>query len=241
MARVHTTFDPSSKTGTWFSLLLIGVGSVCFSLSVWMGCGAAKLTREGETTVGRVASVATEVERDSNGNDRIAYRSTIRFRDRAGKSREIVHNGKLQKRQQVEVLYLPSAPQSAELNRFSAIWTAPLLFGGIGLALLGGGAWMVGRCQRASEDRDWLMQNGEKITAEICGVVQQRSYRNHGQRNVLYHLVARTVEPNAFAGIKFESPGIQGEPSGDVVGRSVEILVDPNDPQRYYMDVTQLA
>jgi hypothetical protein len=97
------------------------------------------------------------------------------------------------------VVYLASAPAKGKLNRPSAIWAGPALLGVFALLTLGFGGWMYCSCHRAAEDREWLLANGERITGEICGVLENRSVGDRAYRNTTYRLVARATELPASA------------------------------------------
>lgn len=59
------------------------------------------------------------------------YHSTVEFTGTDGKKHQYAQNGfcALRKGEKVKVLYLPSDPQKASVDRFGAIWGSTLLIG----------------------------------------------------------------------------------------------------------------
>jgi hypothetical protein len=115
----------------WHSLLLAVFAVILLAASAH----TYRTTRDFVRTAQQSTGVVVRMLR--NGD---AFYPRVRFSDAAGRFHEF-NSKKIRSPpgytagEQVQVLYLPDAPETARIGRFSELWFAPVIFGAIGVAL----------------------------------------------------------------------------------------------------------
>jgi len=166
-------------------------------------------------------------------------RPKVRFRTEAG--REIIFVSqtgsqppKFHEGEPVVVLYDRADPSQASINTFGEQWIEPLILGGLGSGFLlvgGGAAYAIARSNRI---REWLLANGTRVTATCTGVELKRDVRVNGRSP--YRIQAQWLNPATSLVHVFESPNLWFDPRPYFNGPTVDVLIDPNNPTRHYMD-----
>ncbi|MFI8962166.1 DUF3592 domain-containing protein [Streptomyces sp. NPDC053493] len=124
-----------------FGALFSGIGLVLAGVSV------SYLT-DGERAPGTVVALEWEEHgggsrKGRTGDEPVAHPvvaftpaggSPTRFREFTGSNPPAYEVG-----ERVEVLYRPDSPEDARIDGFAALWLLPLIFGGIGLVIVGVG------------------------------------------------------------------------------------------------------
>jgi hypothetical protein len=116
----------------WHSIFL-GV----FAVALFAACGYGyKSTRDFLRSAQRSTGVVVNVA----GDPEQATYPHVRFVDSTGQAHEFdsdlhSHPSRYSVGEQVPVLYLPDAPQTAQIEGFMELWMLPLITGIIGLAL----------------------------------------------------------------------------------------------------------
>ncbi len=138
----------------------------------------------------------------------------------------------------VTVLYEPSQPEKAKINALSELWFIPLVSGGIGtLFILMGGCpllYMALSRRRSA----WLKEHGQRVQADIAEVILDTRYRLNGQHP--YRIIAQWQDPAQQTLRTFRSDAIWFDPAPFVKTKKVDVLIDPNDPKRYWMNTSFL-
>jgi hypothetical protein len=140
--------------------------------------------------------------------------------------------------ERVAVLYDPQQPYSASLNSFASLWGATVALGIAGVAFTGPGIgffiW-----KRASDRKNaWLYRNGRRIQAEITGVKLDASVRINGTNP--YWILCQWMDPARNEMHVFHSGHIWYDPTNYIPGKTLEVLVDPNNPHRYTVETSFL-
>lgn len=133
----------------------------------------------------------------------------------------------------LSVYYRPGNPEDVELEGEGWFNLFPLIFffthGGVGF---GGLYWL----EKKRRMYNWLKQNGHAIEAKLVeirhGAHKGRSY---------YTLRCEWKDPYTQELYHFESESLSQDPSGRLpTGSTVGVLIDPDKPKRYMMDVSFL-
>jgi hypothetical protein len=187
-----------------------------------------------------MGTVVQLVARQSSGSgSSTTYAPKVQFTTQAGARIEFVSSASANppsyaSGEQVEVLYLQSAPEQARINGFFSIWGAPLILGSLGFifTLAGGGILSAGI---AKGKRDaFLKSNGRAIAADVERVGENTSVTSNGRHP--FCIYAQWQDPASSKIYSFQSDDIWFDPA-KYVGKQVKVMIDPNDPKRYYMDL----
>jgi hypothetical protein len=150
----------------------------------------------------------------------------------------------------VRVLYDPGNPASARIADSKQTWQQPLALGLFGFVLLAGGmgAFFFLLHQERSDAMAKIRRENEvkRIMTEgnlLKGVVDsvRKEERSSGDEDstigVIYYdvhlIVCRATLPDGITQERFEAAPISFNPGPEILGRSVEIYVDPEDKTRY--------
>ena len=138
----------------------------------------------------------------------------------------------------VKILYDPGQPDRAMVHSFVGLWLLPTIFGGIGAVFASIG--LVAIVVKSLNDRknNWLEQNGRRIQADITRVELNTSLEVNGANP--FRIVCQWFDPAANQMHIFHSANIWYDPSRFLSGKTIEVLIDPNNPHRYLVETSFL-
>ena len=158
----------------------------------------------------------------------------IGFRDQSG--REVVYHSNFytnmvsyQIGQPMTLWYLPEDPQNEVILEGGNFMTYfPFLFlfthGGVGF---GGLIWLEMSRRRVK----WLKEYGQEVQARYV-----KTQQNSGKRTT-YQVVSEWKDPYTQTVYEFKSERLSQNPEASFApGQQVRVLIDPNNPKRYWMD-----
>jgi hypothetical protein len=234
----------------WVCLLAfggVGLGALAAGL-IW-GSKRYQLHRNGVPVKGTVVELTEthSTERDDSGRTRDttsiyplveftpADGRPRRFRGSTGSSSPDYAVG-----QSVDVLYHREDPDNAQLADFSQFWLGPVAIMVFGLFFLAGGVG--GFFLIADSDRTFGPQFHAKMNrgrlyemkqgVKLKGVVREVEHED-GEWTLLVEASAPGAAPSVFlAPVAFDPGRVQGKP--------VEVYVDPQDKDAYYVHVDPL-
>ncbi len=158
---------------------------------------------------------------------------TFEFRSSVGSSPPSYRRG-----EPVRVLYDPTTPESAEIDSFFSLWFAPILLGFLGSVFgafgVGYWGWFIARVRREA----WLARHGRRIVADIVDVAIERSVKRN--RRSPWRITAQWTDPLSRKVHVFKSRRIWFDPTPFMKGETVSVLIDPDDPRRYMVDLSFL-
>jgi hypothetical protein len=134
----------------------------------------------------------------------------------------------------VEVLYDPANPSDAVIDSFWQVYLVPIILGGIGgvFFVVGGGLLLAQIASRRKRAR--LLASGRRITATIASVDLNTSLAVNGRHP--YCITSQWVNPDTGQVHVFRSEGIWFDPSSHLTAETIDVLIDPVNPRRYYVD-----
>jgi uncharacterized protein DUF3592 len=138
----------------------------------------------------------------------------------------------------VTVLYNPADPQSARIKSFFSLWFGFLIVFALGLVFAAIGLTMIFMRSRGRKRAEWLRQHGRRVKTAFKGVELNQSLRVNGRSP--YHIISQSPDPASNTVRVFESENIWFDPSEYIKGETIDVLVDPNDPKKYVMDISFL-
>jgi hypothetical protein len=96
---------------------------------------------------------------------------------------------------------------------------------------------MIGGITRAVRTYSWLKQYGTEVTATVIDVYKDSHIRDDGSTCNRCHLTAEWQHPNANQTYIFRSVIPTYPPRKCRPGSHVNVLIDPNNPKRYHMEL----
>ncbi len=229
--------------GGFFGLL----GAGLLAGAVYAQRSAAAFDAAAVRTTGVVVDFETRRSSGSKSTT-TTYAPVFEFSDRDGTKRRVTSatssSGQEHKiGQRVEVLYLPSAPEQARLDTWAERWLAVTILGSIGGAFTLAGLGLAAFGFRMPKQRPAVEESvgdgpTEPRTLRARVVSVERGEAAVGRRP--WFVVAQWRDPATGRVHVFESEEIDFDPSEHVLGRTVEVHVDSDDPDDYSVDLSFL-
>lgn len=225
------------RAAWWFGAIFGGIGAIFAVIGFGMIINdmmfESRAERAGGTVIRNIRSS------DSDG---VSYRPVVEFRDATGMRREFASSMSTSwvaynEGDAVDVLYDPTSPDRASIDSSMERFILPGMFAGMGslFVFIGGGviAWRVRRIQTVAR----LFHEGERILAEVTGCPLDTSIKMNGRSP--FRVLAQARHPATGMLASFRSDPIWLDLSSELEGRSVPVLIDPTDPDAYYVDLTE--
>ena len=168
------------------------------------------------------------VEYTGNDGNTYTFRGSVGSSPRAYDINEVVL-----------VMHPEGSPEKGELNDFTSLWLFPLIFGGMGFVFfaIGGGAFINKR--KANQLREYLLQNGQKITTTVSGVNINRNIAVNGRNPFKITCQYHDTTNNTLH--TYESENIWFDPTSFAPpGKEVTVYVDYTNSKKYYIDISFL-
>lgn len=216
---------------TPIGLIFAGIGGAFYF-------GDQALEAKGGRTIGIV--VALNRHRDSDGD--IMYKPEVEFRDSNGKQHRFTSDISssspgVARGERVDVIYDPNAPGDAAMDTFMQRYFFPLVFGGLGslFAILGAGfLWSYWHRRKTI---DHLRERGLRIHARFTRSYIDRTTQINGRSP--YVVEAQATHPATGKLTSFKSEPIWLELTPILEGKKVPVLIDMNDPEDHYIDLSE--
>jgi hypothetical protein len=140
----------------------------------------------------------------------------------------------------VPVLYQEEVPERATIATFFQQYSTSLAASMFGLVLtLAGGSPLVSRWRRERLVQ-WLERNGQSIQANITGSRRVSESPSAPRSRNPYHISAQWTDPATNRVHSFESADVWYDPAPYLKSKTVAVLMDPANPERYSMDTAFL-
>jgi hypothetical protein len=230
----------------WVALAMFGgVGLIAFIAGCAWGYQRFMLYRDGVTAQGIVVENTQTRSRDSDGHTSVSYYPVVEFTAQGGARHRFTGStgssvADYEAGAKVSVRYDPQNPSQAQITDFTQFWLGPLGVGLFGfLFLVGGiGAFFLIRVsdeafgpqfQRKMDAVQLSVgKQGIRLEGQVDSVRKQA-----GRASEEYVVVCRATLPGGIAQQKFDAEPIFFNPGPWIVGKSVEIYVDPRNKERY--------
>jgi hypothetical protein len=137
--------------------------------------------------------------------------------------------------EKVEVLYLEANPNEAQLNGFFSLHLGEFIMGILGTVffLIGGGILLFGALR--NKKREYLIANGTSIQTKIQNVGMNTSVSVNGRHP--YIIVSQWLNPATNELHEFESDNIWFDPSDFIKTDVINVLIEQNNPKKYWVDI----
>lgn len=215
-------------------------GVITLGIAIALTGREVRFSRESAHAVGTVVDFQISREQDSSGYYRMPLFAAVvefpgpdgvrRFVDEVRRSDRTYHVG-----QRVDVLYLPGKSQRARIDSVFARWFHELLWGGLGLVFGGVGFGLAIADLHRHRVRRWLRDHGLHVQATYLGTFLDTSIADGGINP--WRLKCQWQHPTTGKVYLMHSDCIWFDPSSYVKGDTLHVVVDPDNPRRYRVDV----
>ena len=215
---------------------LVGSGMGVGTYYAWSSMN--ELASEGIRTQGTVIDL--EYRRDDEGSG--TYAPVVEFYDEQGR-RQVYYSSSssnppaYDRGEKVDLFYKQGTPERAMIDSFSDRWLLPMIlglftvvFGGVGYGLL---FVMVRRWRTIG----WLKANGVAIEAEFERCYRDTSTKVNGRSP--WRVEASGVHPTTGEVETYQSEQIWTNLARQLEGKSVRVLVDPDNIDDHYIDLSE--
>ncbi|TBU85601.1 DUF3592 domain-containing protein [Phytopseudomonas dryadis] len=137
--------------------------------------------------------------------------------------------------ERVALYYDPQDPQRAHIDSFGQNWAGSLIVGGIGLVFLLIGLAIVLPPLFGKRRSVQLLATGTPVQAEVVDVELNETLTINGRNP--YRIVAQWLNPQTNKLHVFRSANLWFDPGPYISDSQVTVMIDPNKPRRYSMDI----
>jgi hypothetical protein len=129
--------------------------------------------------------------------------------------------------------------EDAQTVTFWSTYLGPMIVGGMGIVFTAFGAVLFVKGRREQRQREWLLENGREVWAEIADIGVDFGVEIHGRHPYVVH--ARWYDESSGRTHTATSDYLRNDPGPDLVDRThVRVLYDPTDPHRNLVDLDAL-
>lgn len=222
----------------FLSALILLIGIPFAIVSVFVLKDTINLLSNSHKTIGKIIGI--EEERRRNGG--YMYSPVIKYKSVTGDEyvyRSTTKTGYTSYKigQQIELIYDKSNPQNARVNSFLDIWFLTIIMGVGGWASTIGGIVLLLVTLKKKRLEEYLKNHGQKILTDFVNVGRGIVEIN-GESG--YVINCQWVNPQDNVIYTFKSDDIWFDPANYVKDKKIEVLIDPKDPKKYYVDLSFL-
>lgn len=247
----------SSKPAAFiFPLLFDLIGTGMLVLSFYFYQQSVTFLETAARTEGRVTEYVRN-SKSSNSRNNSSYYPIVQFQAPSGETIEFRSNtGSSSKPygigESVPVLFDPQNPHEARIEGWFSLWGGAAICAGLGAVFTFVGMTLLISMVRRRNVESWLQTNGQRVRARVIGVEQEvrRTSRARRRRwtsthtsrtNISFVVVAQWQDPIRGHLHVFRSDPLPYDPQESLRGKEVEVLIDPNNPQRYMFSDPSLS
>jgi hypothetical protein len=176
-------------------------------------------------------------------DDSVTYKPVFEFTTTKGETFEITSSSSSNPPsyfigEAVEVLYEDVSPRDAKINGYFSLWGFTTILGALGAIFLIVGFGIIAygsiKLKKVSE----LKENGVAILAKYQSVQLNKSLKVNGQSP--YQIHAQWTNPSTSKVHIFKSDNIWFDPSEFIDRDQMTVLIEKDNPKKYYVDITFL-
>lgn len=220
-----------------YAFSLIGIGVLIGAYYFYNN--TKSFLENSHTTTGTV----TQLIKTTSSEGSVLYQPRIRFTTDKGEQITFTSGTSSnppshKKGDVVDVYYQIDNPQKAKVKGFLTLWAAPILMAGIGLSFFMLGFSMLIKKTRTIRKVKALKANGQRIQAKVKHIGLNTSHKINGRSP--YQIQAQWQNPSTSKVHIFKSEYLWFDPTDYVNEEEITVLIDRNNPKKYYVDVSFL-
>ncbi len=226
----------------FFGYLFVSIGIALWLVSLLLYLNARSFVAAAITARGTVIDYeVSDSMRVRFARTTRAYQPVVQFRTRDGRqvkftSRMASSPPSYSRGEDVEVLYLQSEPQEAQIKDFQTLWGLPAITAGLGSVffLVGGGFFLPVVWSRRER---YLREHGTPVETEFRGV-EKKNYTVNGK--FPFRVVTQWQDPATVKIHLFKSRVLWFDPSDRIRDRRIRVFIQKNNPKNYLVDLSFL-
>jgi len=179
----------------------------------------------------------------SRSSDSTTYAPRIRFKTIEGSMIEFVSSTSsnppsYSRGEQVTVLYSSAQPDKAKIDGFFSVWGGAVILAVLGgvFFIIGFGIIIFGVFKQRKQD--YLLRRGTRVSTKFQVVSRNTSFEVNGKNP--YVISSQWLNPRTKQLHIFESDNIWFDPEGHISVDKIMVYIEPDDPSKYYMDISFL-
>ena len=222
----------------WVPRLFAGTGVLLLAAAAVTAFLTYRFIADSERADGTVVDLRESYDSEDNTT---SYYPVVRFETAEG--RPVRFESKVSTSDDVgdtvEVLYDPDDPEDAKLAGFLNLWFLSLILGALGAVFTGVGGYIAHRTRTPSrEDIKWLRRHGRRVQGRSPRVVEGDIVVGE---ETPFRIVIDVHEPMRGPPRALKSDYVWFDPTPHLKDReTVDVYIDPEDLERYYVDVSFL-
>jgi len=203
-----------------------------------MYSGTQEFLKTAETAQGTVVDLV-----ESRSSDSVTYAPRVEFTTKNNEtiyfqSSSSSNPPSYSRGETVEVLYDAKTPEDAKINGFFSLWIGAIIVGVLGLVFFLIGASIIFFGVSKNKMIKQLKASGTPILADIKSVNLNSSLEVNGKNP--YRITAQWLNSTTNELHIFHSDNIWFDPSDHIESEKISVLIDSEDPSKYYMDISFL-
>jgi hypothetical protein len=223
---------------TLFIAIFGTVGLVMLTVGVGVAVSTVSFRMHAQQTEGTVVDLVPR--HGSEGGT--TYSATFEFKDLGGNVQRVTTGSSSNPApadvgDKVTVWFDPEHPDEARMSGFMENWFLPLIFGFFGVVFTGIAAGFSVAIVRKARRRAELLRIGRRTPCRLVRVEPDTSIRINGRHP--WRLKVQWQDPYTGKTHTYRSDTLYQDPTGRV-GDTIDVLVDPHDPRKYWVDVSAL-
>ena len=222
----------------FLSALILVIGIPFAVVSVFELKNTLNLLSNSHKTLGKIVGIEEERQRNRGS----MYSPVIKYKSVAGD--EYVYSSTTKTGytsykigQEIELIYDKNNPQNARANSFLDIWLLTIILGVGGWVSTIGGIILLLVTLKKKRLEKYLKNHGQKILTDFIGIGKGLVEIN-GESG--YVINCQWLNPQDNIMHTFKSDDIWFDPTNYLKERKIEVLIDPKDPKKYYIDLSFL-
>lgn len=228
MAAMRNTF--------FLAFLLPGIGMLVATFFIY------KSTNTFLKDATRAEGTVIELVR-SRSDDSIVYYPVVVFVSQEGEEIEFTslsgsNPPSYSKGQTVEILYLPTQPQKAEINSPFSQWGIVTIFGGLGSLFSTIGACILVLPMLKEGEEQHLKQQGTPIETDFKSVEINTTYSVNGEHP--FRVITQWQNPSTTEIHVFRSNNLWYDPSEFITRKQITVFIEKENPKKYFVDLSFL-
>lgn len=219
--------------------IFLGLGLIMLGIASYIWYSTKSFTGKATKTSGQVVDMLSE--RGSKGG--LTFKPVVMYTDARGAQHRYIPSfssnpPSYEAGETVTICYDPNNPDKARIAGLSE-YTGAFILGGMGLvfSLIGFGYYTYLIVKRRRDN--WLKHHGQQIAADFIEVKIARSVTVNNAHP--FYLSCEWKDPLSKKKYRFKSNFIWYDPTPYMRDRKqVAVLIDPNNPGRYQVDISFL-
>ncbi|ABQ07553.1 DUF3592 domain-containing protein [Flavobacterium johnsoniae] len=218
--------------------LFTAAGLVLLVGTVYLYLDKQAFIKKAEVVQGDVVELVRE-----RSNNSIMYAPVVSFITKEGSKIEITSSvssnpPSYNVGETVEIMYNPKEPNKANINSFESLWLGVLVMGIFGIIFFLVGFLIILYGIKKQRKKQYLLDNGKRISTTFNEVQLNYNFEVNGRNP--YQIKSQWFNIQTNKMYVFESENIWFDPTEFIKTDEIKVLIDPDNPKNYYMDISFL-